>query len=89
MMQIVTIENHYGNMFVHRGKAPDSHVEWIAANQFEIRLKGAFKPLEYDAARNLALQVITDARLPAIALKRVVRGNRPNNRAASETKKMF
>lgn len=87
-MIVITIENHYGNMFVHRAKAPDSRVEWVAGNQFEIRLKGAFKPLEYDAARNLALQVIIDAHLPAIALKRVMKAQRPNNRK-TDTKRMF
>ena len=88
-MTIITIENHYGNMFVHRAKAPDSRVEWVAGNQFEIRLKGAFKPLEYDAARNLALQVIIDARLPAIALKRVNKPQRQSRKNQTETKRMF
>lgn len=88
-MTIITIENFYGNMRVHREKLSESRVEWVAANQFEIRLKGAFKPLEYDAARNLALQVIIDAHLPAIALKRVMRAQRPNNRKSTETKRMF
>lgn len=88
-MTIITIENHYGNMRVHDGALPDSRLEWFAANQFEIRIKGAFKPLDYDAARNLALQFIIGRNLPAIALKRVLKARRPSNRSSSDTKKMF
>jgi len=88
-MTHITIENKYGVIVVHRETIDGSRLEWVAANQFEIAIKGAFKPLEYDAARNLALQVIIDARLPAIALKRVMRGKRPSNRLSSDTRKMF
>lgn len=88
-MTIITIENFYGNMRVHDSALPDSRLEWRAANQFEIRIKGAFKPLEYDAARNLALQVIIGVHLPAIALKRVHKAKRPTNRQSTETKRMF
>lgn len=88
-MTIITIENLYGNMRVSEGALENSRLEWRAANQFEIRIKGAFKPLEYDAARNLALQYIIGNHLPAIALKRVVKSQRPNNHASSDTRKMF
>lgn len=88
-MTHITIENRYGNMIAHTEVLEGSRLEWRAANQFEIRIKGKFSPLEYDQARNLALQIIIGAHLPAIALKRVMRAQRPNNRASSETKKMF
>jgi hypothetical protein len=88
-MTLITIENKYGVIVVHRERLIGARREWTAANQFDLFLKGAFSPLEYDQARNLALQVIIDARLPAIALKRVVRGQRISNRLSSDTKKMF
>jgi len=87
-MTIITIENKWGNMVAHTGRMKDSRKEWVAANQFEIYIKGAFKPLEYDQARNLALQVIIGAHLPAIALKRVSKPKRPSN-FTTETKRMF
>lgn len=88
-MTILTIENLYGMMTVLNGGHHGGRLHWRAANQFEIKIKGKFSPLEYDQARNLALQIIIGANLPAIALKRVMRAQRPSNRASSETKKMF
>lgn len=89
VMTIITIENKYSMIVVHREKIDGSRLEWRAAQQFEVYIKGAFSPLEYDCARNLALQVIIDAHLPAIALKRVMRGQRPTKTMSTETKRMF
>lgn len=88
-MNVLTIENKYGVMVVHTSKLEKARHEWTAANQFDIYIKGVFKPLDYDAARNLALQAIIGASLPAIALKRVTKAMRPNNRLSSDTRKMF
>lgn len=87
-MTHITIENVYGMITVLTGEHHGGRLEWVAANQFEIKIKGKFSPLDYDAARNLALQVILGANLPAIALKRVNRAKRPN-RLSTETKRMF
>lgn len=88
-MRHITIENSYGCIRVKEGALDGSRLEWRAAGQFEIWIRGAFKPLDYDAARNLALQVIIDARLPAIALKRVSRAKVTSRRNHTETKRMF
>lgn len=84
----ITIENKGYAIIVHRERLKDARHEWTAANQFDVFIKGAFKPLEYDVARNLALQVIIDANLPVIALKRISKPMR-SKILSSDTKKMF
>lgn len=88
-MILITIRNNYGVITSIRSQVKFGRLEWVAANQFEFRLVGSFKPLEYDAARNLALQTIIDAHLPAIALKRVMRAKPSSKKTSSETKRMF
>lgn len=88
-MILITIKAKYGMVVCLQGRNKGSRLEWIAANQFEFYLEGAFSPLDYDSARNLALQTIIGAHLPAIALKRVSRPKRQSKKSQSETKGMF
>lgn len=88
-MTLITIENRGYAIIVHRERLKGSRREWTVANQFDIYLKGPFGRLDYSSATNLALQVILDANLPAIALKRVFSARTRTNKVSPETVDMF
>ena len=87
-MRLITIVNRYGCLSVVEGQEDASRLEWRDNTRaLEVYIKGAFTPLEYAQAANLALNVCIDMHIPAIALKRV---KPPLSRVfITETKDMF
>lgn len=87
-MITVKITNHYGNLEVKEGeKGFSRQLEWRAAGA-ECYLVGPFKPLEYDQARNLFLQVCIAAHIPAISVRRAKHAP-PKRQINTDTKRMF
>lgn len=78
-MRLITIDKTYEGLRVSEGASDGSRIEWTATGALSIHLKGAFAPMEYEQAANLALNIALGMNIPAISFRRVMKPSAKKN----------